>query len=170
MAVSSLWTQPLSPTLWRVFFTSTLPSPTFYVWVDGRLFGQTQASYMDVPAGLQQVSQVDVFDDANTVPTAIFPATITLTWEVGANTVLTRIEEWDGAEWVARATVPSTGAGMGRWESAPLADGETHLFRAVPVDAETRDGIPREFSGLMVRWPDAPTFTVAVDSGEFTLT
>lgn len=170
MAVDSVWAEPLSPTLVRIHFTSTLTSPTFYVWVDGELFGQTQAAYMDVPAGIAQVAQVDIFDDAGDAPTAVYPATLTLTWEVGDYTAISRIEQWDGADWNVVAQVPATGAGMGSWESPPLADGETHTFRVVPVDAEARDGVPREFSGVMCRWPDAPSFTVAVDSGEFTLT
>lgn len=168
--VSSVYSEPLSPVLFRIHFVSDLVSPTFYVWVDGRLFGQTTAAYMDVPAGIGQVVQIDVFDDAEDVPDAVYSANVTLLWEVGDYTVLTRIEQWDGDSWEVVATVPATGAGVGRWESPPLEDAAAHTFRVVPIDAQTRDGIPREFSGVMCRWPDAPSFDVAVDSGEFVLT
>lgn len=166
MAVS-LWKQAISPTLWRVNFTSTLPDATFYVWIDGALFGTTTAAFMDVPVGMGQIAQVDVFDDANEVPDAIFPSTVTLRWETFGDVALSRVEQWNGASWTVRGTVPANGSGMGRWESAPLADSEVHLFRVIPVDGTGRDGIPREFSGVMCRWPDAPDGVVTVVSGEF---
>lgn len=169
--VTRYWPEHLGPTLVRVYFESDLVSPTFYVWLDGRLFGSTTAGYMDVPVGIGQVAQVDVFDDANAVPDALFPAQVTLLWEVGPEVAVSRVEQWDGdaEEWVVRAQVPSTGAGIGRWESAPLADGETHVFRVVPVDGTARDGIAREFSGVMCRWPDRPELVVGVSGGEFVI-
>ncbi len=165
--ITAFSSTPISPTVWRLTFASDLPDPTFYVWLDGRLFGSTSATMMDVPVGISQVAQVDAFDDAGDTPDAVYPSTVTLRWEVGTQTALSRVEQWDGEAWVVRGQVPATGAGIGRWESAPLDDGATVQFRVVPVDGTGRDGIAREFSGLICRWPDAPTLTVAVVGGEF---
>lgn len=167
MAVNSLYKVALSPTLWRIHFTSTIADATFYVWLDGRLFGTTSVSYMDVPVGISQVAQVDVFDDADDVPEAVYPATVTLRWETFGDVTLSRVEQYVDAAWVVRGQVPATGDGFGRWESAPIDDSDAYTFRVVPVDSTGRDGIPREFSGVMCRWPDAPAATVSVDSGEF---
>lgn len=167
MAISRLYKAPLSPTMYRVFFESDLADPTFYVWLDGRLFGTTTAGFLDVPVGIGQVGQVDVFDDANDAPAVVLSSTVTLRWDVGADVAVSRVEQWVTDAWVVRGQVPATGSGIGRWESAPLADSTEFLFRVVPVDGTGRDGIPREFSGVMCRWPDAPAVTVSVDSGEF---
>lgn len=169
MAITRIWSEYLGPTLVRVFFESDLAEPTFYVWLDGRLFGSTALGYMDVPVGLGQTAQVDVFDDAGAIPAAVYPAGVTLVWDVLADVALSRVEEWDGEVWVVRATVPATGSGLSRWESPPLEDGAAYLFRVVPVDGTGRDGNAREFSGVMCRWPDAPGGTVTVDSGEFVI-
>lgn len=167
MAVTA-WKEIVSPVLWRVYFTSTIAGATFYVWLDGALFGATTAGYMDVPVGLGQVAQVDVFDTAGESPDATYPATVTLRWEVGDGVALSRIEQYVDGAWVVRGQVPATGSGAGRWESAPLADATAYQFRVVPVDGTGRDSaVPRLFSGVMCRWPDAPSVSVAVSSGEF---
>lgn len=169
MAVDSLRQEFISPTLVRVYFTSTLESPTFYVWVDGALFGTTTGAYMDIPVGLNRIAQVDVFDDANDAPAVVLPSTVILRWEDMTEAAIFRVEQWVDAAWVVRAQVPSANGRMPRWESEPLADGETHMFRVVPVDGTGRDGVPREFSGLMVRYPDAPVAAISVAGGEFTI-
>lgn len=159
----------IGPTMARVSFESDLATPTFYVWLDGALFGSTQASYMDVPLGIGQVAQIDVFDDSGDVPAAVYSSTVTFLWDVWDGVAVSRVEQWDGAAWLVRASIPSTGGGVSRWESAPLADGEDWLFRVVLVDAQGRDGLAREFEGTMCRWPDAPTDDIAVDAGEFVI-
>jgi hypothetical protein len=145
MAITRVWSTLLGPTLVRVHFESDL----------------------DVPVGLSQVAQVDVFDDDAAVPAAVYPAGVTLVWDVLSDVAASRIEEWSGSAWEVRATIPATGSGLARWESPPLEDGAEYLFRAVPVDGTGRDGVAREFSGVMCRWPDAPTGSVSVSGGEF---
>lgn len=163
------WKVALSPVLWEVFFESDQVSPTFFVWVDGRLFGSTTAGSMEVPVGLGRVVQVDVFDDSGDVPDSFFPSTVTLRWEGTADSALYRVEQWVVDAWVVRAQIPEVGSGHRRWESAPLADGVVHRFRVVPVDGTGRDGVAREFSGVMCRWPDAPAGTMVVSAGEFVI-
>jgi hypothetical protein len=156
--------------LWRIHFESDLPNAVFYVWLDGRLFGSTALAFMDVPVGINQIAQVDVFDNPATVPAAVYPATVTLVWEVGEEVAMSRVEQFVTDAWVVRGQIPATGSGMGRWESAPLADGATHLFRVVTVDGTGRGTpVPRDFSGVMCRWPDAPSAAVSVDEGEFVI-
>lgn len=168
MAVRA-WNEPVSPVMWRIFFESDLPSPTFYVWVDGALVGSTTGGFMDVQVGVGRVAQVDVFDDSGDVPAAFFPSTVTLRWEGTADSALYRVEQWVDSAWRILTQIPDVGSGLRRWSSPPLADGVVHTFRVVPVDGAGRDGVAREFSGVMCRWPDAPDGTVTVEAGEFVI-
>jgi hypothetical protein len=99
----------------RVSFESDLTTPTFYVWLDGALFGSTQASYMDVPLGIGQVAQIDVFDDSGDVPAAIFPSTVSMLWDVWDGVAVSRVEQWDGAAWLVRASIPMGKTGSFAW-------------------------------------------------------
>jgi hypothetical protein len=161
--------ESISPTRVRLYFESDLEGATFYVWLDGRLYGTTGAGTMEIPVGLGRVIQVDVFDEPVAAPSVWYPATVTLWWEGAGDTALFRVEQWVEDAWVIRTQVPAVGANMPRWESAPLADGETHTFRVVPVDGTGRDGVAREFSGVMCRYPSAPVAAVDVSGGEFVI-
>lgn len=154
----------------RLYFASDLGgTPTFYVWLDGALFGTTTATFMDVPIGLDQIIQVDVFDSSSAVPDAVYPSTVILRCEGNDDTALYRIEQYVDSAWVVLEQIPATGNGLIRWESAPLEDSTTHTFRVVPVDGTARDGVAKEFAIKMCRYPDAPSATIAVASGEFTI-
>ena len=167
--ITRYWKEALSPVMELVHFESDIEGATFYVWADGVLLGSTTANSMEVPCGVGRVVQVDIFDDPGESPGAFFPSTVTLRWEGTVDSALYRVEQWVTDAWVVRAQIPDVGSGLRRWESPPLADGVVHLFRVVPVDGTGRDGVAREFSGVMCRWPDAPGGTMAVDEGEFVI-
>jgi hypothetical protein len=148
---------------------SDLASPTFYVYVNGELFATTEETTIDIPVPLGRIVAVEVFDDAGTAPSAYFPSTVTLRWTGQGNEALFRIEKYEDSTWSTVGQVPARGV-LGRWESPVLADNTVHQFRVVPVDGTGRDGIPKEFTGLMCRYPDAPRVSVSFGSGEFTIT
>lgn len=169
MAITSLTRTPIGPTRWLVTFASDLPTPTFYVYVDGALFATTTETSVEIPVALGRIVFVEVFDDAGTAPSPWYPSTVTLRWTGNDNESLFRIEQYVDAAWAVLIPVPARGV-LGRWESPVLDDNTTHQFRVVPVDSTGRDGIPKEFSGVMCRYPDAPSVAITFGSGEFTIT
>lgn len=160
----------ISPTRWLVTMASDLGgTPTFYVYLDGLLFATTTETEIEIPVPLNRIVAVEVFDDPATSPSAFYPSTVTLRWTGQGNEAMFRIEKYEAAAWAVVGQVFARGV-LGRWESPVLADNTTHQFRVVPVDGTGRDGIPKEFTGLMCRYPDAPDVSISFSGGEFTVT
>lgn len=142
---------------------------TFYVWADGALLGTTEEGYWDFQVGVGRVVSVAVFDDAADAPGEWYPATLTLRWEGRPGDVIYRVEQWTGAAWAAVAQVVADARQVYHYETNVLDDATAYQWRVVPVDAASRDGSARTFSGTMCRYPEAPAVTVVWDSGEITI-
>ena len=103
------------------------------VWADpGRVYGRSGG---DAP-----VAQVDIFDDAGDAPTAVYPATLTLTWEGRRLHGYFPDRTMGRADWNVVAQGPRDQRQDGKLGESPMADGETHTFRVVPVDAKPVTG------------------------------
>jgi hypothetical protein len=143
----------------RIWWTSTLEDPSFYVWVDGFLVsGELKQNWFDIIIPSGATFRIDVFDNAVEAPGFAFPGTVLLQWDAVTDATNYRVEEWDGAAWVVRARIPETGRSVYQWESSRLADDTAWQFRVLASDG-ANDSAPREFTGLMVRRPDAPNVT-----------
>jgi hypothetical protein len=155
------------PTQWRFTFTSDLPDPIFYIYVNGEYVTQTRETFYDVTIGINQQVQFDVLDVVDDLPDEYFPGAVTLRWDGTPDATSFRIEQYVGSEWIAKHVVIADDSRIFHYESELLDDSEVHQFRIVPVDDQGRDGTILEFEAEMCRYPDEPSQAMSITGGEF---
>ena len=172
MAVTVSSARQLSPRSFLVGFTSTLSSPTFYVYLDGTLIETTQRaqSVINVEPNVQFI--LEVLDSPTDTPVVVYPSRWWLNWGPSSGAVdHYRVEEFVSAAWVLRAKVPHSGRSAYRWLTRHLEDVTTHQFRIVPVGTNGNQGTAATITGLMVRQPDVPVVEQTnYDQGTRTIT
>jgi len=135
-------------------YSSDLESPTFYIYVDGILITQTTATEYTLAVDPDQSYIVEILDDADEQPMQIFPGKARLGWFKVEGVDYYRVDEYIDA-WVERIRMPENDGYM-KWPSRFLEDCQIHLFRVTPVGTDGNEGQAKEFSVLMVRYPDSP--------------
>ncbi len=152
----------------RIWWTSTVEDATFYVWVDGILVAaDLKQNWFDLNIPSGATFRVDVFDNAVEQSGFAFPGRVLLQWDAVSGAVHYRVEEWTGSAWAAKARIPETGRSVYQWESSRLADDSEWRFRVLANDG-ANNSPAREFTGLMVRRPDAPNVTHSYVDGVLT--
>ena len=138
-----------------ITYSSSLSSPTFYIYVDGVLTAQTTQTEYTIAVNPGETIVVEILDDAAAQAMQIFPGKARLGWFFVEDTNYYRIDEYIEDEWVERRKMPENNGYM-EFESRFLEDGQSHQFRIVPVGTNGNEGTAREFSVLTVRTPDTP--------------
>lgn len=139
-----------------VGWSSSLTTPTFYVYQDGLLISTTQLTeqVFTVEAGESLI--VEVLDSPTEAPITAFPGKLTIGWYSSAGAASYRVEELILGAWTLRADITDNGQGFFRWKTRFLEDVTVHQFRVVPVGTNGNNGTPLVFSAIMVRHPDPP--------------
>ena len=158
------------PTQWRFAFTSDLPDPIFYIYVDGAFVTQTRETYYDLTIGINTQVQFDVLDVLEDLPAEFFPGTMTLRWDGTPDATSFRVEQYIGSEWVAKQVVIADDSRVFHYDSELLDDSTVHQFRIVPIDDQGRDGTILEFEAEMCRYPDEPSQAMSITGGEIVVT
>lgn len=153
---------------WRLKYSSDLPEPMFYIYLDGNLIAETQQTEYSIAIGLDGDSVIEVLDDPDT-PLQIFPGKVRLGWFFVEGTDYYRIDEYVDSAWLPRYRMPENGGYMS-WRSRFLEDGQTHLFRIVPVGTNGNEGTQRQFSVLMCRRPDVPDVNYSYQKADYQVT
>jgi hypothetical protein len=172
MAITSLTCTRTGPSSARLTFTSSLATPTFYVWRDGRLLGATENGFWDVLVMAGEYPVFEVFDDAATPPLSRFPDHVDVQWFTGGALVAHYlVEQLVDAAWLLRARIAESGKGYYHWLSPRLADDTTYQFRVKAVSTIGAESLAASLTILLVRVPDPPavTFTYDADTGLVTL-
>ncbi len=94
MAITTFTYQQIGPNLWRFDWLSDEETPTYYVYLDGRLAQTTTKTWMQITIDAGEYVQVDVFDDAETVPDPAYPARAYVTWDGDTDAAYYRIDEY----------------------------------------------------------------------------
>ena len=166
MSVTITKQQAIGSSTWALAWTSTLSNPTFYIYQDGILSSTTQATsgIFNITAGAQLL--VEILDDPNQVPTAVYSGVVQIGWYQTPATASYKIEQWSGTAWTAIASIADVGNWWNAWTSPLLPDCQPYQFRVTPIGTNGNPGTPQTFNGFMVRIPDAPagTFTLNTDS------
>ncbi|MHC4123925.1 MAG: hypothetical protein ACYSSI_10155 [Planctomycetota bacterium] len=136
-------------------YSSDLPTPTFYIYVDGVLVAETAQTEYTIVVSLNENVIVEILDDADAQPMQIFPGKLRVGWFFVEDTDYYRVEEYISSQWVERKRLPENN-GYLTWESRFLEDGQDHTFRVIPVGTNGNDGTEKQFTVLMVRHPDTP--------------
>lgn len=140
---------------WLLKYSSGLQEPTFYIYLDGVLIAETSATQYSIAINLDEASLIEILDDPDIQPMQIFPGKVRLGWFFVDGTEYYRVDEYIIDTWVERRRIPENN-GYLKWESRFLEDGQTHLFRVVPVGTNGNEGTAKQFAVLMCRRPDVP--------------
>lgn len=170
MAVTLISAQQVDMNVWRLEWTSDLPSPTYYLYANGVLSGVTTATvhYATVPP--DSALFFEVFDNALDMPAEQWADTVVLTWAHVAGASYYRVEQFVEGAWLEIGQAYPSPQGGCRYQSAPLADCAQHKFRVIAVAANGRESAPREWSVFMVRRPPAPALSYEYDNATTTVT
>jgi len=155
----------LSDDVVRLSWSSSLSSPTYYLWLNGELLATTAAESYDLTINDGEEPVFDVFDSSSNDPDYVSSGRTALCWWPVSGAGAYRVEEYVASVWTARETITDNGEGFFSWLSRVLEDLTTHEFRVVAIDAAGNDGSNTTFSVLMVRHPDVPSATYTYDSG-----
>jgi hypothetical protein len=150
---------------WRLSWTDTLPSPTFYIYRDGVLIDTTTQTEILVAVGVGESPVFEVLDDPAAVPQSAFPPYAILAWYPSPATDHYRIEQFISAAWSVIASIADAGNLTFFWQTPPLAEGQTAQFRTIPVGTNGNDGTALNFSMLMVRHPAPPANLMTFNVG-----
>ena len=149
---------------WKVVYSSDLPEPVFYIYLDGNLIAETANTEYELAVNMDEGSVIEVLDDADAQPIQIFPGKVRLGWFFAEGTDYYRIDEYVDSAWIERKRMPDNGGYMS-WQSRFLEDGQTHIFRITPVGTNGNEGTERQFAVLMCRRPDVPDVGYAYNEG-----
>ncbi len=150
-------------------WTSTLPTPTYYVYVDGLLAQtttQTAAQFYVDPGAAPVVQVLDTTDP----PAAAFSGYKKLSWYALADAASYAIERLIDSVWTAQTTILSTGATIYEWQTPFLDDCELHQFRVIATDAHGNAGEHVHFECYMIRHPNPPVCIYTYSNAAHTVT
>lgn len=164
MTVSILYIAQPSPTRIDVYVSSTEDPATFYPWKNGEAMAPTEVSPISFTVSPFEQPQLDIFDDAGDTPN-FYPDSMTAQWNARTNATGYRVYEYISTAWLLRQDIIALGQPVFRWQSRRLEDGQTHLFKVVPYDANGNDGDAWQISFPMIRPPDHDVLALAYDSG-----
>lgn len=167
MAVTMGTQQQIGDTVILNYSSDLGGSPTFYIYQDGILIAETEATQYTITIEAGAHYQIEILDSETETPAQAFPGYATLTWDRALGTGSTyfdnaakyRIDEYVSSAWVERVTIDDQGEGFFEWTSRFLEDQTTHQFRIVPIGANGIEGRAVTKSIAMVRRPDKPTAT-----------
>jgi hypothetical protein len=136
-------------------FSSNLADPTFYIYLDGNLIAITKETEYTLAVNLDENSIIEVLDDPDQMPMAVYPARIRLLWFYSEGTNYYKVEEYIDDVWVARNNIRDN-EGYMQFESRFLEDGTIHQFRIIPIGINGNEGTLREIAILCCRHPNVP--------------
>ena len=156
---------------WRLTFSSSEASATFYVYRDGQLVAETTAQWIDVLVPRGEYPVFTVVDDPDDAPAAGYPGRLVIQWRADTTADYYTVEQSVASVWTAVARVDETGlTGYLHWSTPWLDDVTTYQWRVTPHGSNGVDGSPTALSTLMVRHPDPPDVTVTYSAATGKLT
>lgn len=140
----------------------------YHIWLDGELLETvTTPSYeftfpdYDVPPDLE------IVPDGVLAENEQYPPYVILQWRGIVDEIVAAyiVEQFVGAAWVTQATVMETKEGYYSWQSPPLTDNTTELYRVSAVDVIGNAGTPIAFTFDVIRNPEHPEVTITITGG-----
>ena len=142
----------------------------FEVWLDGELldtvdgdgYQSTVEGYDDIPPHLEifETESGQYAENELYVPYAI------IQWREADGAEAYIVEEWDGSNWISRSEVIDASVGYYKYQTDPLSDSTSHLFRVKAVDINDNAGTPVNFTFTPVRNPAPPEVSIDLESND----
>jgi len=146
-------------------------SPPYRIFLDGVHVATTYSRNSDGVSSFvlfvendDEVRIVEVLDDPNAEPTAVNPQRFELSWTPVDDAASYRLEKYVDGAWAREEEIVADAAlSVYRAVSVTLDDDTSHQYRVVPVGTNGNDGTPVAVTKHMIRHPDPPQVTVAVN-------
>lgn len=160
-----------------VAITSSYTGTVYFHWyLDGAFVSTTTTPSQSFMIGVDTQAHVDCLDtdDRDYQPPARLPdeysarRTLWLLRSFSTDTAKYKIEQQeDGGDWTELGTVVvESDSWSYEFTTMPLTDLASIGWRITPIDTTDNEGSAVSIPARdIVRWPDAPDFTVAFDSG-----
>lgn len=141
----------------RYPLTGTAP---FYVYAPGRQIGVTDTDTHVIVEGDDDYEPIplQILDslDTDSPYETLNPSTIVLQWRGDSSHYYYLVEEYVGTTWTQRALLMESGQGYYEYESEPLDDVTSAVWRVTAYDTQENAGRAQEYSILVVRNPAPP--------------
>ena len=146
-------------------WSSSISGATFYIWRDGEFISQTAATSQQFRTVPGEYLLVDVFDSPTDSPDYAQAGRVHLCWYASPLAASYLVQEFVGAVWVDRQSIPDNGEGFFRFLTRYLEDGESVDFQVLAIDAAGNSATPAPFPVVQVRHPEIPDVEYEYDSG-----
>ena len=143
---------------WEYTWSSTVSSPTYYVYENGELVDVTVAESRIVRVDEGTSVTVEVLDNSATSPEYAQGGYLYLCWYPALDFDVNYYEvaEYVDASWTVRQRVVDDGRGFYKWQTRWLEDETTHTFRVRAFGDNDNYGDPQIMYWTMARIPDPP--------------
>ncbi len=163
MAVTIQTPVQVGPNTWRLFWTSSLSTPTYQIFGDGQYVATTTGEHRDFPLNVVdgESALVEILDSATVPATTAMGARATISWDDVATAARYRVEQFVGAAWVV---VKELIADQTRYHfiTPTLAGTATaHQFRVTAIGVNGNEATAATINILSTRHPDPPTVAYA---------
>lgn len=151
----------VAPDAFLLKWSSTESDPRYRVFRDGLpITGLSRANNATFTVAPDQSSLIQVLDDPDEIPAAIFAGEIVLTWPSAAGTREYRVEKFIAGNWEPQTRIADTGRDSYTWRSDTLQDATAHNFRVIAVGEDGNESTPSTFDLTMLRNPDDPKASI----------
>ena len=159
---------------WEITWESSLGDPTYYIYINGKLFEITDNESMIVTAAMGEPDEnisIDIFDSEDDSPDRCYPGKLTINWEGSDDVDYYSIKKCVAEEWIEQARIYDHGEKHFSWLSDFLDDVTVHTFQIVPIGTNGNTGTEAQLTCLMVRYPDIPdkSFSYSDDTHKITI-
>jgi hypothetical protein len=159
----------LSGNVRYIEWSSTLASPTYYIYVDGLLKQTTTQTAVQLYVDPGTAPVVQILDSTAT-PDPAWSGFKMLSWYAEPDAVSYAVERLVDSVWTAQATILSTGAPVYEWQTPFLGDCALHQFRVTATDAHGNASAHVHFDCYMIRHPNPPVCEYTYSNDAHTVT
>ena len=148
----------------RITWSSNLPSPMYYVYIDGVLVTTTLITEYVFFGNPDTNYFIEVFDTSPHIATKVLKSNATICWFPVDGAEEYEVAEKVNGTWETIAYVSEIGMPVYSALSRSLEDSTYHQFRVRPIKNRSHFGDPLLYSFYIVRFPDAPDVAFSYDA------
>lgn len=168
MAITITEYKQIGPNLWRIKWTSGLPTPVFAAWYRGEELIITD-SEVTFQAKDSEIPVVEITDDGAEVVQQRFSGRIEL--QIYDRAAITyEVQRFNGASFVVVDRLANDGSGYYRWTSPWHDDLSSQRYRIAGLDSIGNATAATDVTIVLVRPPEPPRVAYSFNSGPGTVT
>lgn len=167
MAITITEYKQIGPNLWRIKWTSGLPTPVFAAWYRGEelLIAENEVTFQ---AKDGEIPVVEITDDGSEVVQQRFSGRIELQFYDRTATTY-EIQRFNGTAFVVVDRLANSGSGYYRWTSPWHDDLSSQRYRVAGLDAIGNTTPAVDVTVVVVRPPQPPRVNYSFNAGPGTV-